>query len=29
MAKESLADAVWIYPTNSLHRFFKVTVELP
>ena len=27
--KESLVDAVWIYPTNSLHRFFKVTVEMP
>ena len=27
--KESLADAVWAYPTNSLHRFFKVTVEMP
>ena len=19
----------WIYPTNLLHRFFKVTVEMP
>ena len=19
----------WQYPTNSLHRFFKVTVEMP
>ena len=27
--KESLSDAEWVYPTNSLHRFFKVTVEMP
>ena len=27
--KESLGDADWVYPTNSLHRFFKVTVEMP
>ena len=27
--KESLSDADWVYPTNSLHRFFKVTVEMP
>ena len=28
--KESLADGVeWQYPTNSLHRFFRVTVEMP
>jgi len=28
--KESLDDgAAWEYPTNSLHRFFKVTVEMP
>ena len=22
-------DGEWQYPTNSLHRFFKVTVEMP
>ena len=27
--KGSLSDAEWTYPTNSLHRFFKVTVEMP
>ena len=27
--KESLTDLDWIHPTNSLHRFFKVTVEMP
>ena len=27
--KENLFDADWTYPTNSLHRFFKVTVEMP
>ena len=27
--KESLSDVEWVYPTNSLHRFFKVTVEMP
>ena len=27
--KENLTDATWAYPTNSLHRFFKVTVEMP
>ena len=27
--KETLEDGEWIYPTNSLHRFFKVTVEMP
>ena len=27
--KENLSDMDWIYPTNSLHRFFKVTVEMP
>ena len=27
--KESLNDVDWVYPTNSLHRFFKVTVEMP
>ena len=27
--KECLSDADWVYPTNSLHRFFKVTVEMP
>jgi len=27
--KENLTDAAWAYPTNSLHRFFKVTVEMP
>ena len=27
---ETLEDGgVWQYPTNSLHRFFKVTVEMP
>lgn len=28
--KETLSSAEeWAYPTNSLHRFFKVTVEMP
>ncbi|MBR4652898.1 MAG: hypothetical protein IKO72_06010 [Kiritimatiellae bacterium] len=27
--KESLLDGEWCYPTNSLHRFFKVKVEMP
>ena len=28
--RESLGnDSPWQYPTNSLHRFFKVTVEMP
>ena len=27
--KEDLADPFWSSPTNSLHRFFKVSVELP
>ena len=27
--KENLTDATWAYPTNSFHRFFKVTVEMP
>ena len=27
--KEKLSDADWVYPTNTLHRFFKVTVEMP
>ena len=27
--KENLTDAAWAYPTNALHRFFKVTVEMP
>jgi len=27
--KENLTDDSWAYPTNSLHRFFKVTVEMP
>ena len=28
--KESLeGGGEWQYPTNSLHRFFKVTVEMP
>lgn len=28
--KESLSsEEDWAYPTNSLHRFFKVTVEMP
>ena len=27
--KESLGDAYWMTPTNSTHRFFKVTVEMP
>ena len=27
--KESLSDVDWVYPTNTLHRFFKVTVEMP
>ena len=27
--KEALGDLDWIYPTNDLHRFFRVTVEMP
>ena len=27
--KENLSDPFWSCPTNSLHRFFKVSVELP
>ena len=27
--KESLDSDDWQCPTNSLHRFFKVTVEMP
>ena len=28
--RESLGEGCeWQYPTNSLHRFFKVTVEMP
>jgi len=28
--KEALDDgAAWVWPTNALHRFFKVTVEMP
>ena len=27
--KESLSDPDWEWPTNSLHRFFKVSVEMP
>ena len=27
--KENLTDDSWAYPTNALHRFFKVTVEMP
>ena len=27
--KENLSDPFWSSPTNSLHRFFKVSVELP
>ena len=28
--KESLeSGGEWQYPTNSLHRFFKVAVEMP
>ena len=28
--KESLDDGFdWEYPTNALHRFFRVTVEMP
>ena len=27
---ETLEDGgTWQYPTNSLHRFFKVTVDMP
>jgi len=30
LGKQSLEDAGdWQYPTNALHRFFKVTVEMP
>ena len=27
--KENLTDPAWTCPTNSLHRFFRVTVEMP
>ena len=27
--KETLEDGEWQYPTNALHWFFKVTVEMP
>ncbi len=27
--KADMKDSEWTYPTNSTHRFFKVTVELP
>ena len=27
--KTNLTDAAWMCPTNSGHRFFKVTVEMP
>ena len=27
--KADLMDSAWTYPTNSTHRFFKVTVEMP
>ena len=27
--KADLMDSAWTYPTNSAHRFFKVTVEMP
>jgi len=26
--RESLIGGDWQYPTNSLHRFFKVSVEM-
>ena len=29
LGKEHLSDPVWTCPTNSLHRFFKVSVEMP
>jgi len=25
----ALLGGEWLYPTNSLHHFFKVTVEMP
>ncbi len=27
--KKQLTDPIWMYPTNSSHRFFKVKVEMP
>lgn len=27
--KKNLNDVDWVYPTNTLHHFFKVTVEMP
>ena len=27
--KTNLVDGAWVTPTNSAHRFFKVTVEMP
>ncbi len=27
--RESLAEGEWQYPTNSLHRFFRVDVDMP
>lgn len=27
--KETIDSSKWEYPTNALHRFFKVTVEMP
>ena len=27
--KDALDSPAWEYPTNALHRFFKVTVEMP
>jgi hypothetical protein len=27
--RESLTDGNWQYPTNSLHRFFRVDVDMP
>ena len=30
LGKTSLEDAgEWQYPTNALHRFFKISVEMP
>ena len=29
MGKEKLPDAAWQSPANSVHRFFKLKVELP
>ena len=30
LGKSSLVDAgEWQYPTNALHRFFKISVEMP